>query len=66
LLARPEAKPVRANNAEQRREAKLAGLQDDNPPAILPVNQVDDLSLLRPRAERDDRPVTCADRIERA
>ena len=64
LLAHPEAKPVRADDAQQRREAKLAGLQDDDPPAILPVNQVDDLLLLLPRSERDDRPVARPDRIE--
>ena len=63
-LTRPEAKTVRADNAEQRREAKLPRLQDDDPPATPPVDQVDDLPLLRSRAEVDDRAVTRADRIE--
>ena len=49
LLAQPEAKPVRADDAQERREAKLSRLQDDDPPATLPVDQVDDLSLLRAR-----------------
>jgi hypothetical protein len=35
----PEAKPVRADDAKQRREAKLASFQDDDPPATLPVDQ---------------------------
>ena len=66
LLAHPEAKTVRADHAEQRREAQLARLQDDDPSATLPVDQVDNLKLLLPRPERDDGPLTGADRIEMA
>jgi hypothetical protein len=59
LLAHPEAKTVRADHAEQRREAQLARLQDDDPSATLPVDQVDNLKLLLPRPERDDGPHAC-------
>ena len=38
LLTRPETKPVRADHAEQRREAQLASLQDDDPSATPPVD----------------------------
>jgi hypothetical protein len=64
LLTHPEAKPVRADDPEQRRKAKLSGLQDNDPLAPLPVDQVNDLLLLRSRRKLDDRPVTGADRIE--
>ena len=61
---RPEAKPVRADDAQERREAELPRFQDDDPPAPLPVDQVDDLSLLRARRKLDYRPVARADRVE--
>ena len=41
LLARPETKPVCADDAEQRREAKLPGFQNDDAPANLPVDEID-------------------------
>jgi hypothetical protein len=61
LLAQPEAKPVRADDAQERREAKLPRFQDDDPPAPLPVDQVNDLGLLRARRKLDYRPVTRPD-----
>jgi hypothetical protein len=64
LLAHPEAKPVRADDAQERREAKLPRFRDDDPPAPLPVDQVDDLSLLRARHKLDYRPIAGADRVE--
>ena len=39
---RPKHKPVRANDAQERGEAELAGLEDDDPAAVLPVDLVDD------------------------
>jgi hypothetical protein len=38
LLAYPETKTVRADHAQQRREAQLARLQDDDPSATPPVD----------------------------
>jgi hypothetical protein len=49
LLPHAEAQPVRADHSQAGRHAKLASLQNDDPPAILPINQLDDLSLLWPR-----------------
>ena len=56
LLPHPEAEPVRADDAKQRRHAKLPRLQNDDAPAPLPVDQIDYLPLLRARDKSDYRP----------
>ena len=64
LLTHPETKPVRADDASSVEKPSWRAFRMMIRRQPLPVNQVDDLALLRPRRELDDRPVACPDRIE--